>query len=270
MISVVVLSKDRPAQLRLLLDSLDRNGNGSLGRPIVIAKGTSNDRVAAAGAWLWPESDSFDADIRHALDHCGRVTMFCCDDGILYRPVPISAARALEHDACLCVSLRLGENTTVQYPTGLDQAVPPHRPGEPFAWRWQTAQGDFGYPGSVDAHIFRTQDLKRMLRRRDVPNPTALELALVAGCSELADRRPYMGAFPRSCYVGVPVNRTSEQSNVRHGAFHPAPLDELEARWAGGERIDLRALDFDAVAGAHWELVFTWKQSRDRRSPLHV
>lgn len=262
MVSVIVLSKDRPAQLRLLLDSLDRNGRGLLLHPIVVAKGTSVDAAAADGAWVIPETD-FHRDVRDALDHAGDHVCFMCDDGVLFRR-PADPTRLLQRDPrILCHSLRLGSNTRWQYPTGLRQLY------RGPVWRWRDAARDFGYPGSVDAHVFRTRDLRDVLDGLEFPNPTALECAMVIGCARLADAMPLMSCERWSSYVGVPVNRTSDQSGVRFGATWPAPLADCQARWDAGQKISLDELDFTRVDGAHTELELRWTAD-DRRAALHL
>lgn len=246
MVTAVVLSKDRPAQLDLLLQSLERNGGGQFAREI-------NRRVAGAG---------FERLTRALIDGSDDFVCFMCDDGILYRPVPAVGPILYRRPDVLTLSLRLGANTTVCYPSGLTQAVP--KMDADCTWDWtaeprQPGVSDFGYPGSVDGHIFRVDDVQRMLDGRSFPNPTALECALAAGCDELAAERPLMACYPQSVYVGNPVNRVSDQSNVRFGDRFPVTAEECAARFAAGERIDLDALDFTQVDGAHTEIELVWR-----------
>jgi hypothetical protein len=242
-ITTVVFTKDRPAQLELLLESVERNGGGLFDVVLV-------DH---------PTGALFETRTRHLIEHGAEYVCFMCDDGILYRPLPHWWSVWL-NEAELCLSLRLGLNTRICYPSGLRQELPP----SPWPWRWvdepqQPGVSDFGYPGSIDGHVFRRADLLRMLAGKRFPNPTAFECALVDGCRGLADERPLMIAFPVSVYVGNPVNRVSEQSGVRFGSTYPVSAEECRRRFDAGERIDLDALDFLHVDGAHTEVELVWK-----------
>lgn len=242
--TAVVLAKDRPAQLDLLLRSLEVNTPG-LFDPIVVSD---------------PAGPRFEKVVRLALALANDLVCFMCDDAILYRPPPM---RPIPVDDELCFSLRLGTNTVMQYPTGLAQRVPftVSHSALTYAWRWQDADGDFGYPGSIDGHVFRRTELLEILDGRSFPNPTALECALVDGCETLRERRPMMACYPASVYVGNPVNRVSEQSNVRHGERFPADPAELTRRFQNGERLSLERMDFSGVDGAHAELELVWEEA---------
>lgn len=266
-VTTIILSKDRPAQLDLLLRSIERNGAGQF-IPWVIARHSDGYNAVSDAHQeayiMFGNENVFELDVRHALSECGEFVCFMCDDGILYRPDARNPAlnfttRGLDTDL-LCVSLRLGENTVRQYPTDFKQRLPREPPwdGNGAAWEWRNAEHDFGYPGSIDAHVFRTADVQRMLAARSFPNPTALECALVDGCNELASERPLMACYPHSVYVGNPINRVSLQSGVRYGTRFPVSAEECNRRFLAGERIDLDALDFSGVDGAHTEIELHW------------
>lgn len=260
MITAVVLSKDRPAQLDLLLRSLERNGGGLF--DVTVLMGGSRLRFDLDRDAHWQNELDFEEDVRLLLDDAHDLVCFMCDDGIFYRPLPYDPQQYLTENEWawpfLCFSLRLGENTTVCYPSGLQQRVPGLR------WRWpeqplDPGVSDFGYPGSVDGHIFRRTDLLEILDGYRFPNPTALEVALYSGClAKMRERRPLMACYPRSVYVGNPVNQVSAQSNVRYGTRFPASVEECRLRFERGERLCLDAMDFSQVDGAHSEVRLVW------------
>ena len=66
--------------------------------------------------------------------------------------------------------------------------------------------------------------------------------------------RPLMASYPHSCLVGIPVNRVQHDVPNRAGEKFPYGPDALNARYLRGERIDLDALDFSDIRGAHQEL----------------
>ena len=263
MVTTIILSKDRPAQLDLLLRSIERNGAGWFDWE-ALWNGERGDEDYDFTLWhpdRFCRDDTANGDfewfVRAMLAEAGEFVCFLCDDDILYRPAPVFSG--IRSEETLCWSLRLGLNTVRQYPSDLPQAWPWRSPDGPFVWDWRTADLDFGYPGSVDGHIFRTADVRRMLAGRSFPNPTSLECALVEGCNEIAEERPLMACYPHSVLVGNPINRVSAQSNVRYGTRYPVTAAECQERFGRGERIDLDALDFSEVNGAHSEIQLVWK-----------
>lgn len=270
MITTIILSKDRPAQLDLLLRSIERNGGGQFEGTIVTPLINEAYKTVFIDHDRWDFScGDFEVAVRAELHKAGEFVCFMCDDGILYQPLPEEPTwgwRMRTADEVLCVSLRLGQNTWECYPSNHVNAKPSAFTGkinESLVWRWTLeprfpGESDFGYPGSIDGHIFRTADVRRMLDGKSFPNPTALECALYDGCNELSDERPFMACYPHSVYVGNPINRVSEQSGVRYGESYPVTADECNQRFLAGERIDLEALDFSHVNGAHTEIELKW------------
>lgn len=269
----IVLSKDRPAQLDLLLRSFqlappEPTAIVWTASTLPFERGYERLRTLYAPApirWLDDRSPpGFEGLIRSCVtiaQEGPRPTVtFLCDDGAFIREPPPDATAWLEHfPGVVCFSLRLGDNTTVCYPTGAAQTVPGGR-----MWRWADGEGDFGYPGSVDAHVFRAADVAAILHeaslQHPVGNPTTLELVLVAGCERLREQRPYMLRPRLSCYVGIPANRTSLQSGVRNSGDPELSAESLNERWLAGGRLTLEPLDLGLVDGAHAELPLRWSE----------
>ncbi len=101
-----------------------------------------------------------------------------------------------------------------------------------------------------------TRLLLRLLGRIGFTNPNELEEELALK-RYLAPR--WMMSFSRSCLVSIPVNIVSATHLNRAGTAPEMSSEALNARFLAGERIDLDAMDFRAVRGAHQEipLVFT-------------
>jgi hypothetical protein len=266
----LIFSRDRAAQLDLLLSSLEANAGP--GFTIVIwrasdERGLSDFRAGyqllferereGVHGWEQGGDGEFEGMVRTALDLAGERTLLLCDDDVLYRPWK---EWVYWPESLLCFSLRMGVNCASQYPTGATQAYP----GAFYHWPSQAENGDFGYPGSLDGHQFRTDDLRRMLQGRTFPNPTALECALVEGCNELASERPMLSVYSEQRLVGLPLNRVSEQSNVRHGERSEYGAPALNERFLAGDRLDLSAIDFSQVSGAHHELELCWRLAQER------
>lgn len=255
MIAALVFSKDRACQLDLLLTSLERNGNGILA-PVVVYRATTADHLAG-----YDLCRSTFPDVPFIPDTDGPFTIssddgpdiyacFLTDDSVLYRNLPPLALP----DGVLCFSLRLGRNTRWCYPLGRRQNLPRFDDKWMYLeWDWTVADGDFGYPASVDGHIFRASDLAAALQ--GLPpgvNPNRIEEHLVRHFAH--DERRVMAAFPQSCLVGLPLNVVSDTHRNRNGEIHGVSADDLLARYLAGERIQLDRLDFTGVRGAHQEI----------------
>lgn len=198
-----------------------------------------------------PAGPEFNERVQWEIRRDAELISFATDDGFFYRHVP-------EYPAgyALCFALRLGGNTHYCYPSGQRQRIPPKR------YTFHDEEGDFAYPGSVDAHVFRAEKLRELIGEVYLDNPTALECILALACDQ------HGGGIVRpdlSCYVSVPVNRVSEQSGVRYGQHYPQPADPINLLYDRGRRIDLDFMVEMAcrnVQGAHWELPFVWEPAQ--------
>ena len=110
MVTAIILSKDRPAQLHLLLESIRRNAGRHI-KPVVIYKGDPElYKQAAPDVLLLPETN-LEQQIRDEIELAADYVCFMCDDGILYRPYRGGAENVLHYSPeTLCASLRLGFN----------------------------------------------------------------------------------------------------------------------------------------------------------------
>jgi hypothetical protein len=269
LITPLVFSRDRPAQLDLLLTSLERNGGGLFDRPTVLAKWTDHhfyrgyeDCLADHSAEFLAEYD-FETQVQAlAL----RQPWFCalCDDNVLYRDGgsfdadPL--ALLLADEDILCFSLRLGMNTQVCYPMRARQEFGAMIPNaDALSWDWRAAEGDLGYPASLDGHIFRRETVTRALEQATFHNPNSLEDALVAGMRHSSRRR--MASFFVSALVGVPLNRTATTHTSNRVAEIPgcSPA-EMNERFLAGQRLSLATVDAARVDGAHCEFEPVWER----------
>lgn len=235
-------------QLDLLLTSLKRNAPDVF-QPTVIVNAKKDEFQDGYGicAEEHPDvgfmlEDGLTYQVRSLLRDAGQIAFFT-DDDVLYRTPWIPSLA--EDGQLICFSLRLGRNTNYCYPYARSQQVPVGS-----IWNWAGADGDFGYPMSLDGHIFRADDLLPLIRNFSTPN--WLEKMLMEGASKIA--RPWMQCDVESSLVGIPINRVQDEMPNRNGETHPYSIQELNHRYLRGERINLNALDFSDIRGAHQEL----------------
>ncbi len=242
MISAVVFSRDRAAQLDLCLRSIALNAPW-VSRTTVIYKATTPEHAegyAKAKRYnkttLFVEELEFQTQVRDALKH-GDYAMFVCDDDVLYRPLnhdEPTPDQVLTYDPLvLCVSLRLGLNTHACYSLRRRSQQPALvAAGGYLHWRWHNADGDWAYPGSLDGHIFRTDQLLTLLTAS-----WTHEAVEWSGPNELEDHLhratrtallPHMACYRTQSLVGVPVNSTQDAYKPNrngerfhgHGRYH--------------------------------------------------
>ena len=278
MIQPLIFSKDRPAQLDLLLRSIAVNGDGVFGQPTVLAKWSDHrfqrgyeECLGEHSALFVPEYD-FEAQVWRFLLGKPKKGFFValCDDNVLYRHLgsfgtadglladPVVMLHADED--LLCFSLRLGLNTMNCYPHARQQNLPPMVPsGDTLTWRWCDGDGDLAYPASLDGHIIRVDDVVGALDGRSFVNPNQMEDALVAGLRD--SPRPLMASYFLSALVGTPINRTTQTHQTNRIADFPGcGLEEMNERYLGGERLSLSMIDAAKVDGAHCEFAPVWEK----------
>lgn len=265
MITTIVFSRDRACQLDLLLRSIRRFAGDELGPTHVLYYGSTREYSDAYEQLrqdhpqvLWRAQHDFLTDTRALLKAVDTDdAMFMTDDSFVRAPITgvhPKPRNVLNDSAILCFSLRLGLNTHTCYPLRRRQLVPSTRTlgGEAVIWEWRQADGDFGYPGSLDAHVFRTYQLHGFLEGREYANPNQMEDALVAGCRHATE--VYMVSYRESRVVSVPVNRVNQTHGNRFGENHPFNEQALNSLFLDGGRLDLDALTGQPVNGAHAEL----------------
>lgn len=247
----LVFSRDRPLQVDALLRSLERHATDVTRTVTVLYRSSGGDfesgYMLARSRWPWawfaPEID-FRYQVETWFEQATETVGFLCDDDAFYRPAPA----VIE----LPFSFRLGLNCRFQHPTGLEQIAP-----TPFgdiadglSWSWRDADGDFGYPLSLDGHVYRKPTLENPWPAGYV-DPTTLEAALA---SNAASFKPLMMHSPgHSCLVSIPANRVTEHS---HNPIMPngPSVDELADAYVHGRTLALDEMDFSGVQGAHWEV----------------
>ena len=272
-LALIVFSKNRPAQLDLLLRSLTVNAPDLFSRIEVLwhcNPGTMEEGYEhCIGLHYRNKKITFTAqtifrmEVEMLMDAVTEdFVAFGMDDCVLYRPLPEGVVEFA--DDVLCFSLRLGMNTRVCYPMQTTQWFGVQKPdehGQTIAWEWGKASGDLGYPGSLDFHLWRTADIWPALAEYNWENsPNEIEDCLVAHCRELAEEKPRVASFSESCVVGIPANRVSatHEGNRMEGRKDETP-EALNERFLAGGRLSLATVDAAKVDGAHVGFPLVWE-----------
>jgi hypothetical protein len=276
MISAIIFSKDRASQLNLLLDSIRKNCSHLF--DITIIYSVSGDEFQEGYDLLqrqsknirWIKQQTPPSDFKkitlEAINQSDKYVCFFTDDDIVYRRIDtsINSVDALfEHfndkkDLLLCLSLRLGSNTIVQ--SQYRQTTCPFpdtkiivNNGEYVVWDWTKipTNTNFGYPFSVDGHIYKTKRVLEMITY-DFDTPNNFEQ------SDSFNRQtapPFMARLDKSVVVNDPINIVGSSKN-KAGEVYGIELRELNRLFLSGRFIDLDAMDFSNVKGCHQEIQY--------------
>lgn len=264
-LTAIVVSRDRPAQLDLLLRSVTCHADDLFDSVEVVWSASDRDFATGYGVCssdhpsvnFYQEGD-FRSDVTWQVDQADDYVTFLTDDSFFYREMPeIDPCNVLNAEfEAICFSLRLGQNTGICYPLkGRLQGLPAFIDGGGYLmWEWGCGDADFGYPGSLDGHIFRKYDLLKFMRFDEGWwNPNTLEDVLCRAV--YTSTRSYMACLERSVLVGIPANRTStSHPGNRFGERHFVDHGWLNSEYLRGKRILFPEIHRDAVTGAHQEL----------------
>lgn len=201
--------------------------------------------VFKASPWAMPkpEEPSFRSALLALLPLEGNVVFFC-DDQVFIRDWQVSEYPGL--------SLRLAPHLTREYAfNDAPLSLPPHEEllDGRLTWLWRTGVLSWGYPLSVDGHVFDLAQLRPLISALEFHSPNTLEAGL----------QRYNYAFldtPGTCYyqsrvVNVPWNMVQTDWHNRHG--HEVTAEALLDAWEAGQQIDLRDIDGVLNESVHQE-----------------
>lgn len=255
----IVFSKDRPLQLDGLIDSyfaLVKNP-----APLTVLYRTSELKFDTAYREVarhhrqrdieWVAEHNFRADLLTALEGArASKIFFLVDDIVFIRGFDMADLSAIDLSRYV-PSMRLGLNVDFCYPVRAPQPLPPHQmqPNGLISWEWRNGVLDWGYPTSVDGHLFPQAEILLMAQLAHYKAPNSFEDAL-ASFESLFARRAGL-CFPQSRLVNIPANKV--QTENRNIASNVQP-DWLLDRWNAGYRMDWAALENFANHAAHAEI----------------
>lgn len=252
--NVIVFSKDRACQLDLLLRSMKRFWKEFLDIEIHVmyryvdqSFKAGYDKLIALCPFKnvkWHKRYDFRVELLKYVNPSDQFTVFFPDDCVFKEPFSTACSqfdRFVVDKDVLCFSLRLSPRTTRCLMMGIDNDMPVF---QYKGFQWQGLKGDFGYPMSVDGHIFRTSDLMPILRKYDYHNPSELEIAM---CLE-PPKRPFMQCLDLSPVMNLPLNQVQDMWINPHGNVTAQSLNE---KFLNGQTIDLSRIEGYNNTGCH-------------------
>lgn len=259
---VIVFSKNRPAQLDLLLTSIDRFGK----RPAhVIYKPTTREYVSGYSRCmnLHPQheyikqSDNFKKCLITTINAVSNKSqdnstiLFLADDDIF-----INDARETRQeyflDNCQIASynLRLHPYIRRSWTMKVDckrQFVQ--------IWKWPAARGEWGYPMGVGS-VFLKHDIMPILKNIQFNSPNTMEGRLAH--NPIKKNRMACPDIPT--LINIPANKVQSDNKLGHMNISPV---ELNNKFLSGKRISLLKMiekcNIDKLSAPHVLLKYEWE-----------
>lgn len=272
LINVIVFSKNRACQAEALWRTFRCNIKASYKATVIYCATLEFTggyaQIAAEGVPLLEQKD-FRNDVLAAVGDAP-LTMFLVDDILFKAPVEIEhVKKVLDAPGVLSFSLRLWKGVTSCYATGEATTPPDSKDSEDGHWEWRKQTGDWGYPGSLDGDVYRTDFIKPILQALgQFDDPNDLEAKLSHRLMGWRNAPHTMACFPEaSCLVNIPANRVQHRFDNRHaGLSTPA---ELEQKFLDGWRISERTVADLSASTVHVELPYIWTRP-DGKTPAII
>lgn len=214
MFNIIVFSKDRACQLDLFLRGFYKYFGFTIGDNINIIYTYSEEhyrmgydkvKIKHPNINFEYEGDRKFKDLTESLiDYANPYTVFFVDDIVFksgFDPSCDEMRVFKETYDIMCLSLRLYSGINYCYTIPCDS--PPPYLSSNRIWEWKDLPGDWGYPMSLDGHIFRTPEIMGLIKTIDYTSPNTLEGALA--CNPLS--MPKMICLKNSPVLNNPCNK---------------------------------------------------------------
>jgi hypothetical protein len=182
-------------------------------------------------------------------------TMFFMDDNLFIRPFSFTSIfydhlqdRMSYDSEILCLSLGLNYYLDYCYPAQMEIKKRPFfdRKG---CFEWKGLDPDYGYPMSLDGHIYRTKEILPLLQNLNYTNPNSLEGQLALNPID----KPKILCYPESRIINLAINRV-QTNNFNHCGNIDA--EGLNTRFLAGDRGKIDR--FDEIENTRCHLVVDW------------
>ena len=245
--NIILFSKDRPPQLDLLLRSIFKYFEDIDKFKIKVLYTFSNSYFESGYKKLidkhkdvyFLKENHFKTDLLSLVDNNKLYTVFFVDDNIFKENFSMESKEfktfQKRHDV-VCLSLRLHSRLTFCYSANIPQNIINIDENGLFDWRGKV--GDYGYPMSLDGHIFRTEFILQYLIKLDYRNPNSLEGSMACNPPVTI---PYMICFNKSIIFNNPINKVQTNNPNRHG--------DITAEFLNREFLNNKELDLSIYEG---------------------
>lgn len=261
MINLIIWSKDRAVQLRLLLESIKRYMPDFFVPHIIytystpeFAKGYAKVSQEFSADYIF--ESNLERDTRKLIDKSlGGLVAFSTDDTVIFKSPPRVDLDQLIPSGCTTFSLRLGLNTTLQdYYRNLWQ--PPlinyREDGDIIEWQWirHNPVYNYGYPFGLDMHVYHTDLISKLIKYESFRTTNQLESLLFRKKYEAPQ---LIRSFKESVAVNIPDNNISGITQSSG-----SDLGKMNKRFLAGGVIDLDHISSQTFNACHQPVEYKW------------
>ncbi len=265
MINIIVFSKDRALQLELLARSFNKYVKNFNEYVITVLYTYSNDAFKKGYNKLinmghanlnFVKEINFKSDLIRLVDRQTNYTVFFVDDLVFKNNFDFydNQMDMFKNDnEILCRSLRVHPNLTYCYPMQLKINKYPNFL-ENNIFYWSGEQTPYGYPMSIDGHIFRTKELLPLVKELDYSNPNSFEGIMHTNSIDL----PKMICYDKSIIINNPCNIVQTNNPNIHGNVE---VNDLNSKFLAGYIINLDNFDGIENTSCHQEIEIVFEKN---------
>ena len=281
MIDLFIPSKNRAMQLRFLLESVAENMPSFFNEIKILYTYTNEDfekgyeklkKEKILPNIVWQKEHNLVEDFFKYLEDsdsdyiCGMT-----DDCVVYKKVPASSQLVesmLEHEDVICFTLRLGLNTEIQSYLSEGRYVLTEYEENAVGIKWNYSTfahtANYGYPITLDGHIYRPKELLDFSKRIKVETIRQWESHTVRSCLMDKDAKKYMSSFKQSILFSIPCNCVQYDESLLFGQIHEHSEIDLNKKYLNGEIIswDKMQYAFQNVNWAHNEVKLFFEEQK--------
>jgi hypothetical protein len=182
----------------------------------------------------------FKSDLLTMIDISKKYTIFLVDD-IIFKDHFSLECKEIDlfekSDDVICVSLRLHPKLTYCY--ARDIKINKNPILENCAYTFEKTSGDYSYPMSLDGHIFKTNDIYKILVNSNYIKPNSLEGELNTNYRQI--KKSKIICFEKSVLFNNPINRV--QTEVCNKSGNISSTIDLNIKFLNDKIIDLDYFD---------------------------
>jgi len=241
----IVFSKDRPLQLKSLIDSFILNKKGQC-ELIVIFSSSGIEYLKAYEELIGMYKDEVSLRFVHqsqdlkpllvkTLKHIkGSRVFFLVDDIIFIRNVDFDKLKKIDLKKKI-FSLRMGKNLNYSLMSNSIQPLPDFFKEDEFKiWDWKKSSYDWNYIISLDGHFFHKSEILKFIKSVNFKAPNSLEHKLQI--FKFLFRKRLGVCYEYSSIVNFPFNRVQDEFDNSFGNYHQ---DFLLSQWKKKRYIDI-------------------------------
>lgn len=280
-VNFIIFSKDRAAQLSLLLESIDKLGwrKHFYTKVIYLSSNQEYEKGYELCRKIYPwvnyqsergpedykpgykNEAGLQSELNMAMLTLRNIPFQCLstDDMVFYRTSNGDLNNVLESLPENGVfSLRLGFNTIVQ-----DYHLQSKQPclhkyvdkGDYIAWNPNdyNAYMNYGYPLAVDCHVLRTEKMRDLCKRFTWKTTNELE----SGWQKYRHEITELCSFKQSVALNIPCNSIS--GITRAGEKYPYDTRILNDNFLAGRKLSLENIMKHEIIGCHQEIELTYE-----------